>query len=398
MSEDLSLKTEMAIVGAGIVGLAAAISLHLAGFSVVLIDEKLPTFSSDLDSEHWDNRVYAISPKNAEWLKELGVWQFMNPTRIGEMQAMVISDHVSTLMLNADDANIDRLGFVIESNVLMQVLMQKVEELAISCKFDCTCTSLKTSNEGTKITLSHGEKVEASLLLAADGSRSWVRRALNMSVQQKQYKQTAIVANFEIEKAHTNIARQWFSHDNESKNSILAYLPLPGNRISIVWSVSVEYAEKLLALSEEAFTKQVKLAGDSTLGQMRLITQPVSFPLALQKTNTLMQDCVLLMGDAAHQIHPLAGQGMNLGFRDVIDFLNIIKSRHAMQTINDQSILRKYVRARKADTLKMILLTDGLFQLFENNNNVVKKIRELGLTATAYQPIKKILLENAIML
>lgn len=398
MTKDTTLKTDIAIIGAGLVGLAAAVGLHQAGFSVVLIDAKKPTKTADIDHQIWDTRIYAISPKNAEWLKQVGVWQLLDSTRIGEMQGMVISGDTSSLILSAEDANTDSLGFIVESNALMQALIQKVEELEIHTCFDSACAALKTAIDSTTVSLSNGQTLQSALLLAADGSYSWVRQQLNMPVQQKKYDQIAIVANFKIEKSHSHIARQWFKQDAEGKSSILAYLPLPENRISIVWSVSTHYAEKLLALTNDEFTEQVKLAGDSAFGEMSLIGQPASFPLMLQKSNTLMQDCVLLIGDAAHQVHPLAGQGMNLGFRDVIDLLGILKEKNKLQSVNDSSFLKHYSRVRKMDILKMVLLTDGLYQLFESKNRVVKKVREVGLSATKYQPIKKLLVENAINL
>lgn len=415
MIKDLTLSTDIAIIGAGLVGLAAAVGLQQAGFTVTLIDSKPPiaevvslgaanTVVSASDKQAWDNRVYAISPNNAAWLQQLGVWQTINPERIGKMQAMEISGDASLppLILSAEDANSDNLGFIIEANVLAHALMQQVEALGINVLLDSPCTELAVSSNTTpskaSVRLKNGRIVESTLLLAADGSHSWVRQQLNIPVHQKSYDQTAIVANFEIEQSHANIARQWFAQDSEGKNSILAWLPLPGNRISIVWSVATKYAETLLQLTAEAFTDEVRLAGISSLGQLKLISSFASFPLGMQKSNTISEASIVLIGDAAHQIHPMAGQGMNLGFRDVIDLLEVLKDKTQYQCINDSSLLKRYSRLRKVDTLNMVLLTDGLFRLFGSQNSVVKKVRNWGLSATKYHVIKKLFVASAMTL
>jgi ubiquinone biosynthesis UbiH/UbiF/VisC/COQ6 family hydroxylase len=206
------------------------------------------------------------------------------------------------------------------------------------------------------------------------------------------------VANFNCERPHAHIARQWFSHDSLGKNSILAWLPLPDNTISIVWSVSTGLADTLLALSDADFTKQVMAAGGAELGDLKLLGATAVYPLNLQKTDVFVHDCAVLVGDAAHQVHPMAGQGVNLGFRDVIDLIEIIKDKSQYQAINDSSLLKRYARLRKADMLNMLVLTDGLYTLFASQNVAIKKVRNWGLSATNHQVIKKMLVANAIAL
>ncbi len=394
-----SLRMDVAIVGTGLVGLAAAVAMHQAGYSVVLVDGKTPA-QADLIEDVWDTRIYAISPKNAQWLSGLGVWQRLNPARIGEMQAMEIFGDATQvpLALFASDANADNLGFIVEAKALMQALLKQVEALGIQTMFDSPCQAVSTTPSKATLLLANSITIESTLLLAADGSHSWLRQQLNIPMQQKPYAQTAIVANFKVEIPHANIARQWFSLDAEGKNSILAWLPLPDNIISIVWSVSTKAAVALLALSNDDFTRQVLEAGGAALGNMKLINTAAAFQLSLQKTNTLVQDCLVLVGDAAHQVHPMAGQGVNLGFRDVLDLVAILKVKNQYQAINDSSLLRRYTRLRKADLLNMLLLTDGLYQLFESENALVQKAKNLGLSATNQQFIKKILVKKAISL
>lgn len=398
----MTTKVDITIVGAGLVGMAAAIALQQAGFSVALVDGKNPanTNADLIDDSLWDQRVYAISPKNAAWLRSLGVWQLLKSERIGEMQAMQIWGDASAapLDLMAEDANQDCLGFIVEASNLTQALMQKIAASEISTLFDNPCAALTAHSSKAELQLANQSMIESVLLLAADGSHSWVREQLNIPMQQKSYDQIAIVANFEVEKSHANTARQWFAHDVKDKNSILAWLPLPENKISIVWSVSSQYANQLLQLTADEFTREVSMAGTTLLGEMSLITSPASFPLALQTSTTLTKDCVVLVGDAAHQIHPMAGQGMNLGFRDVINLVELLKEKSLYQSVSDSGLLKRYSRVRKADMLNMLLLTDGLYQLFASRNGAVKKVRNWGLSVTNYRSIKKLLVENAIAL
>jgi ubiquinone biosynthesis UbiH/UbiF/VisC/COQ6 family hydroxylase len=399
-------ETDIAIVGAGLVGLAASIALAKLGYSVTIVDAKDPAkVAPNYSQASWDQLIYAISPNNVAWLKELGAWQLLDPTRIGAMQAMEIWGDTASqpLTLLADDANADHLGLIVENSALMQALLRQVEAQSINTIFGARGDSITFnrnvgSNTNVSISLDNGATIKAKLLLAADGAHSWVRQQLNMRSQQKSYHQRAVVANFECEQSHTNIARQWFAKDAEEGNSILAWLPLPDNKISIVWSVSDTVAESLIQLSKEEFTQQVAQAGGNVLGSMQLITEPASFTLLMQQSAHMAQDNVVLIGDAAHQIHPMAGQGVNLGFRDVIDLIETLSSKRPVQSIVDPALLRSYERKRKSDAAKMLLLTDGLFRLFGSPSVIVRQARNYGLSAIDQAWIKKLLVENAVSL
>ena len=395
--------TDIAIVGAGLVGLSAALALHQAGFLVRLIDSRNPLQLDPVD-ETWDSRIYAISPNSAHWLASLGVWDLLNSKRVGTMEAMEIHGDKAAppLFLMAEDAHADQLGFIVEARALQNALLTRVFELGIPTMLDTSCTAIKSSAKKASLSVtsqhdSH-QLIEAQLLVAADGGQSWVRQHLGMISAQTSYEQVAVVANFSVDRSHANIARQWFSSTADAGIGILAWLPLPENTISIVWSVSSAYAANLLALSADDFSHTVAKAGGHCLGEFKLLTKPSTFPLCLQNTPVLNQDCVLLVGDAAHQVHPMAGQGVNLGFRDVIDLVKILTDKNQYQAINDVSLFRKYTRHRKADMMQMLLLTDGLYKLFSSQHAVVKKVRNMGLSMTQHSVIKKMLVARAIAL
>lgn len=393
------LQKDVVIVGAGLVGLSAAVGLHQAGYSVVLVDRQNPTKLASTD-DAWDTRIYAVSPRNAQWLATLGVWQWLPLARVCEIQAMDIFGDMSQkpLSLSAADANAENLGFIVESSALMQALLKQIALLGVPTLFDAVCEKVVNSPAQVALKLSSEQGIESQLLLAADGSQSWVRQQLALPMKQKAYQQTAIVANFKVEKSHENIARQWFLLDEEGQSNILAWLPLPEDTISIVWSVSTKLADSLLRHSDEAFTRQVKLAGNAMLGELKLLNKPIGFPLSLQTTQQFAKDSVILMGDAAHRVHPMAGQGVNLGFRDVMDLMEMLQNKHQFQRMNDASLLKQYKRQRKLDVLKMVMLTDGLYQLFGKKNSFIQSVRNWGLSATNHKSIKKMLVSNAISL
>ena len=219
---------------------------------------------------------------------------------------------------------------------------------------------------------------------------SWVRNQANIGVTKKVFHQTAIVANYLVEKPHQHIARQWFRpHD------VLALLPLPGNMVSIVWSVSTERADELLTLSSEELALNVQEYSRGILGSLKQVGNTQAFALNQQTALQFVVERVVLMGDAAHQIHPMAGQGVNLGFRDVMQLASLATKLHGMQNMGDKTFLRQYERARKADILTMNQLTSGLDGLFASDSNMAKKITTWSLQLLNKQAhIKKLLIQQ----
>jgi len=385
-----NINTDIIVVGAGLVGLAAAIAFAKQGKKVVLVDAKKPTIEKQ---QTWDERIYALAPESEKWLKALNVWPRVDVSRTNVIHAMHLWEETfaDRLVLSDNDANLPKLGLIIENQNLMAALWQQIQVLGVTVITDAKCKFLDNAQHDITLTLENEIKVSAKLLVAADGVNSWVRRQVNIVVEKKDFQQTAVVANFLAEKNHGSIARQWFA-----PHETLALLPLPNQYVSMVWSVSTERANELLKLSSDELAKKVELRSKHELGALQTIGKTLPFALNQQTAAHLIAERVALVGDAAHQVHPMAGQGVNLGFRDVIALEEVLAGAHAMQDVGEKVFLRKYERSRKADIAAMKALTTGLDYLFASDSGMIKKgtswgLRQLNRQAT----IKKFLIQKA---
>ena len=372
------LDFDIIIVGAGLVGAAFARTLQGSGLRLALIESHAPLQPPEGDD--WDSRIYAISPGNVAFLSKLGIWQNLDAARVAPVYEMQIrGDSPDAQMdFSAYEAGLPELAFILESRLLQYALwrdLETQENLRIYCP--ASCESLELQEGRVNLHLQDGTHLSASLIVGADGANSWVRGQAGIEIDPKPYKQMGVVANFATEKHHGNVARQWFRPDG-----VLAWLPLAGNRVSIVWSTWDEAAQGLLALPEAAFCDAVCEAGGGALGKMNLITQPAAFPLRLMRLDSLIKPRLALIGDAAHNVHPLAGQGVNLGFQDAQKLASILIGRGPQRDCGNYLLLRRYDRARKEDILAMQLVTDSLQKLFNNENPLLKQVRNMGLKLT----------------
>lgn len=384
--------TDVIVVGGGLVGASCALALTQQGLSVILLDSK-PS-SGNLPKQAWDSRIYTISPGNAVWLQSLGVWDMLDCERVCVIDGMQIWADANDAPLEfiSYEANATSLGFIVENQQLQYALRSALERAGITLLTGVECTELRVEREKAVLKTSDGRCLETKLVIAADGGNSWLRAQADIPVQSHDYRQMGVVANFETELPHQNIARQWFHEDG-----VLAWLPLPDNRISMVWSAGNDKARYLLSLDADALAMEVAMAGVNKLGLLKTITAAVAFPLIMQTARQLVQPRLALVGDAAHQIHPLAGQGVNLGFRDVIALTGVLEEKNTHQDIGDVVLLRHYERARKTDMLTMRHLTHGLHSLFANEQAMVKKLREWGVSLTNRQPgLKRYLIKRAL--
>jgi ubiquinone biosynthesis UbiH/UbiF/VisC/COQ6 family hydroxylase len=380
---------DIVIIGGGLVGASLAAALKHSGLRLALIEgQPLPS----LDSE-WDSRIYAFTPGNVAFLHECGAWQRLDTSRVQQVEEMrVFGDAGSSLNFSAYEIGAPELAFILESRLLQHALWQGLlEQDNLTLLHPAQCAELSVQEDSAHLKLKDGREIRAKLVVGADGRDSWVRHQTNMPEVPTPYHQHGVVANFNIGKAHRGIAYQWFTPDG-----ILALLPLPGKRISIVWSVSPEQSAELLALTHEEFSARVSEASNHTLGELQVITPPASFALRVLNLAHLTRPRLALIGDAAHNIHPLSGQGVNLGLRDVRELAQVLQQRGTLDC-GDPNLLRRYEKARQSDIMSMQLTTDTLKNLFINHNPLLSTLRNLGLTATNnIVPLKKMLVRHAL--
>jgi len=366
MAVNSLIKTDVAIVGAGLVGLTAGIALSRLGKQVVLTDAKPPQalpqdWAQSLN--HWDSRIYALTNETVTWLRSLGVWSHMPVQRINPISAMHLWSptyhHIEpNLRLDANEAYLAEMGYVVESQALMQACWQVLAETDVTVITDAPAQSLQYSGHVARLSLP-AQEIEAALLIGADGGRSWVRAQCDVNVHTVDFAQTALVTNYHAELPHGNVARQWFG-----EHETLALLPMPKQLVSLVWALPHAMAAQKQALSSASLSAEVEARSGKVLGQLTPHGEVLAFPLVQNTADAMALPHVLLLGDAAHQVHPMAGQGVNLGFQDVQALCQHMAALPAIKPIGDANFLRHVMRTRQLDLLKMHALTRGLDGLF----------------------------------
>lgn len=381
---------DVLIIGGGLVGASVAAALKGSGLSIALVEAQ-PASSSN---EGWDSRVYAISPGGASFLGECCAWQRLDTSRVQQVEEMrVFGDANSKLEFSAYQLGAPELAFILENRLMQRALWEVLQEHDNLTLFQpARSKAIEWHDDFARLTLEDGREIMAKLIVGADGRDSWVRREAGIIEPPTLYGQHGTVANFVAEKPHRGTAFQWFQ-----PNGILALLPLPQNMVSMVWSVSPEKAETLLRLPHEELCAAVAQASQHTLGELTLVTPPAAFPLRLLNLPHIVKPRLALVGDAAHNVHPLAGQGANLGFRDARQLAHVLLQRGPHTDCGDIHLLRRYDRARKEDILSMQATTDMLKRLFNNDHPLLRTARNLGLNATnRIVPLKRMLARHAL--
>lgn len=379
---------DAAIVGGGLVGASLALALQRSGLDVALIDPQAPPALPGADV--WDSRIYAISPGNAAFLESLGVWQRLDVQRVQRVEAMSICGDAPAgrLEFSAYEAGLRELAYIVEGSALLQALRAAIVDggrVRMLCP--AQAASLQVDADAAQVRLADGEQIQAQLVIGTDGGDSWVRRAAGITARVSDYHQIGVVANFDTEQNHGGTAYQWFRADG-----VLALLPLPGKRVSMVWSATEDHAQTLLAMDAMALADAVLAASGGVVGGLRLVTAAAGFPLRLAHIASLVAPRIALAGDAAHHVHPLAGQGVNLGFRDVRELAAVLAARAPMQDCGDWSLLRRYARARREDIVTMELGTDVLQKLFAAQSVWLSGVRNSGMAVVNRLPFLKNLL------
>ncbi len=366
-------RPDITVMGAGPVGLAAALALHdIANIRVLEAGQKLAARPA---GDGIDLRVYALSPASRTLLESLGVWARIRESRVTPIRAMHIHGDAAPGELVLDARR--PLAWMVEHDELVAALVEAADDAGIPLASGQRATCWQVPAGPTcesQLSLADGSLLRQTLIIGADGAQSWLRQAAGLTTHHKAYDSLGVVANFSCEHPHQGIARQWFKG-----KSVLAWLPLPGQVFSIVWSVSDAEGRRLQALDKSALADAVGQAGGFALGSLRVTSDVAVFPLRRTLAPVSVSDGLVLLGDAAHAIHPLAGQGVNLGFGDVASLRDVLAARGPLMRIGSATLLRRFERSRREDIAAMALLTDRLKSLFESDDKPLPALRNAGM-------------------
>ena len=390
---------DVAVIGGGLVGAAAARALcaALPGARIALVAPERPVTRPD--REGFDVRVYAIGPGNAAFLAQLGAWDRIAPAQRAPVRAMRVfgDDGGSTLEFDAYRSGVAELAWIVEDRQLQHALWQGLEDRpGLTLHAGAALAECRLDQGPAELVLQDGRRLAARLVVGADGARSQVREQAGIAVRSEPYGITAVVANFACTRRHGDVARQWFQGAAKG-GAILALLPLPGDHVSMVWSTTAAEAERLLALEAGELAGEVAAASSHALGDLSVVTPPRGFPLQRLAAARLVSPRVALAGDAAHVVHPLAGQGVNLGLQDVRVLAQVLGAAEPGRDPGDLRLLRRYERARAEPILAMRATVHGLFRLFDAPGPVAGRLRNAGLDLADRLPVLKNLLMRHAM-
>jgi ubiquinone biosynthesis UbiH/UbiF/VisC/COQ6 family hydroxylase len=373
---------DLIVVGGGPVG--ASLARAAGGLAVALVAAE-PRVPRDAPHEGFDARVYALTPGNVEFLKRIGAMPEAGATPVHAMR--VHGDDASRIEFDAYRAGVPALAWIVEDRRLQDALWRGLDAEA------GVPEAIEFESGQAVLRLVGDREMRARLIAGADGARSFVRERAGIPASDRAYGQSALVANFACERPHANTACQWFQG-----GPVLALLPLPGSHVSMVWSLPAPEAARLGALEPDALCREVEAASRGALGQLSLATAPRSYPLRRLAARRLIAPRVALLGDAAHVVHPLAGQGLNLGLQDVRTLVQVLGERGPLRDPGDYSVLRRYERARAEPILAMDTMVDGLYTLFQARNPLAARLRNAGLNLTDRVPVlKNLLIRQAIL-
>ena len=384
---------DIAIVGAGMVGAALALALAREGFDVALIESRAPPPWNAQDEV--DLRVVALAPSAVDLFARLEVWKNISAARACAYRRMRVWDALAPGELSFDAADEGRaaLGHIVENRLIQSVLWQALQSntrIAWHCPAKVAATDVGPDRR--TLTLDEGSIIAARLVVAADGADSALRGMLGIATRDRDYGQRAIVAHVATERAHESAAWQRFL-----PGATLAFLPLADGRCSIVWSVSDAESQRLLALDDAAFCAELGAAFDFRLGRVTATTRRASFPLRLKLAERYLAPRFALIGDAAHAVHPLAGQGVDLGLRDVEGLRNVlVEARDAKRDFAAELVLRRYERRRRSDNTLSAQGFDAIQRVFGSEAMPLAALRSAGLAIVdKIAPLKRAFARHA---
>lgn len=384
----MSAKFDIAIVGGGLVGSSLAIALaktlSAASYKIALIDSQ-PLADIEIKANHLDGRSIALALSSKKMLATLGLWDSLQEHATA-IKKIHISDQGRFGVTRLDSARyeVESFGYLIPADRLVHCLNKQVDTLDEVKRIQpYEVSAIESSSDHVILKQDDGKTIQASLLIAADGAHSFIRKALNIAVEEKQYQQSAIVGSVECEQAHKNTAYERFTQDGP-----LALLPREGNRCGFIWMNPTDTAEEKLSLSDTVFMHKLQEAFGFRLGHFQSVSKRFAYPLALLMSERRVQQRVVLIGNAAQTLHPIAGQGLNLALRDIAELVERLYVNDPNIVDGDlDDMLRRYADTRQPDIENTIRFTDRLNFLFNADYPVLKQSRGLGLAMLGAIPM-----------
>jgi 2-polyprenylphenol 6-hydroxylase len=387
---------DVAVIGCGVVGLVAALVLASSGFKVMVVGSRPAQFVPN-ETQRFDPRVFALSHRSQRVLDRLRVWDNIPSDKVQPVTEMQVwgdseGEEQGQLRFNASDTGVEFLTWIIEQSCLFDVLFSAMRYQPGIDWLDAKVEGLSREKEGWAV-VTNLETVRVPLIIAADGAQSETRKQAGLDFPLEDYSAEGVVTTFAVEKSHHGAARQWFSGD-----SVLAMLPLPGPHVSMVWSMPLSQSQPFVQLDPEQMVQRVKAmsggAVESMYGDLVPVGKAYSFPLRHGVAPVWFDNGVVLMGDAAHVIHPLAGQGLNLGLEDAAELANLLTSRKRLLAVQrlglaDEQLWRAWERRRKAACTPVHFLTDGLHTLFRLDLPGAAWVRNKGMHIVNQLPMLK---------
>ena len=375
----MDFDTDILVVGGGLIGSAMAIALSSIGFDITVIDRQ----SDQLSKTHvFDGRAYALSHASIRMLKALGIWNYIEENAEPILDIKVsdgrAGEGASDWFLHFDHQELEEgpMGHLIEDRHIREALKTNIKKLKqIEYIYNTEVISKSVDDTGVSLNLSDGRILRSRLLIGCDGRNSKIAKWSNISHIGWDYNQSALVCAISHEKPHYGIAHQFFTPSGP-----LAILPLPGNKSSIVWTETKDKAKDINIMRDEDYLSALSPVIGNFLGPISLVGDRFSYPLGLSIAESFISSCTVLVGDSAHGIHPLAGQGLNLGLKDIAALTEVLAlAKRRGENFSSKDVLERYQKWRRFDTSAMAVVTDSINKLFSNDNTLLRSIRDIGL-------------------
>ena len=385
---------DLIIVGAGMVGATLACALGNSTLKIAVVEAYQSDFNWQEGSH--DIRVSALTHPSQHIFENLGVWSSMKKEGISAYNKMHVWDASGQGQIHFDSVDVGQanLGHIIENRVIQKVVQTKLADFDnIDLLMPVQLQSIQYHDEGVEVMTQEGQLLSAKLIVGADGANSWVRKQAKIGLNTWSYQQVAVVCNVKTSESHQETCWQQFMPEGP-----LAFLPLFDGQSSIVWSTTEEKSQALLNMDKKSFNEELQMIFGSTLGRIELSSERGAFPLRLRHAKHYVQEHLALIGDAAHTVHPLAGQGVNLGLLDAMALAEeILKAHNKHRSIGSLSTLRRYERRRKGDNIAMLAAMDAFKHLFSNDISPLKFLRNFGLNSVdQLKPLKNIMIKRAM--